>query len=176
MALALAASEPGRTLALALVDSPIQPMSERMTWDQASTLMQPPLPRYRDLDQACAATAALLGAAWADDLRDFVEAGLRRDGDALVLTLTAPARLAILRRLHGAQPQLMLPAVEAPLLVALAGADAMMRSWKEEGANRVRELRPDADIRWFDSAHDIPLIRADELATAIEDLVAEPTV
>jgi uncharacterized protein (TIGR03083 family) len=46
-----------------------------------------------------------------------------------------------------------------------------MRAWKEEGVQRLRETRPDAEVRWYESRHDIPLIRADEVATDLERLI-----
>jgi hypothetical protein len=34
----------------------------------------------------------------------------------------------------------------------------------------VSESRPEADIRWYESRHDIPLIRPDEVAIDLEAL------
>ncbi|HEX6547157.1 MAG TPA: alpha/beta fold hydrolase [Candidatus Dormibacteraeota bacterium] len=168
VALELAATEPAQVSGLAVIDGPVAPISERMTWEDAARLMQPPLPRYRSLAEAYATQKTYLGEAWADDLELFVEDMHLRDADAWVLTLTADVRLQILRELFSFQPQLLWPQVAAPAFVALAGADSGMRSWKEAGARAVAELAPEADIRWYDSDHDIPLIRADELAVDVE--------
>ncbi len=170
VALDLAATRPEHVSGLAVLDGPLAAFAERMSWEDASRLMQPPLPRYRTLEEAHATTRELLGAAWDSDLEEFVDAGLMKDGDAYVLTLTAPVRLQILDNLYHFQPEAAWAAVQAPILVAVAGADAGLRQWKEEGARRLSEARPDADIRWYDSQHDIPLIRADELATDVERL------
>src|SRR5450759_4964609 len=122
---------------VAVMDGPIASMSERITWEDASRMMQPPLRRY---------------------------------GDSSVLTLTAPVRLQILEQLYRFRPEVALAAIDAPLLVGLAAHDTAMRAWKEEGATRMQEIRPDAGIRWYESRHDIPLIRPDEVATDLEAL------
>ena len=170
VALDLAASHPGLVCGLAVIDGPLASMSERLTWDEAAQLMQPPLPRYGDLEAAYADAQRYVDEAWDRDLERFVDAGLRSDGDALVLTLTAPIRLQILEQLYQFQPETAWASLEVPALVAVAGADLGMRPWKEAGARRVEELRPEAAVRWYDSRHDIPLIRADEVAADLEAL------
>ena len=133
-------------------------------------MMQPPLPRYGSLEEAFEASRQVLGEAWGEDLQAFVKGGLRRDGDSWVLTLTAPVRLQILEQLYRFRPEVAFAAIDAPLLVGLAAIDTAMRAWKEEGARRMQETRRDAVIRWYDSRHDIPLIRPDEVATDLEAL------
>ncbi|HXB04556.1 MAG TPA: alpha/beta hydrolase [Candidatus Angelobacter sp.] len=155
---------------VAVMDGPIASMSERIKWEDASRMMQPPLPRYRSFEEAFEASRQVLGEAWGDDLQGFVEAGLRRDGDFWVLTLVAPVRLQILEQLYRFRPEVAMAAIDAPLLIGLAANDTAMRAWKEEGARRVHEIRPDADIRWYQSRHDIPLIRPDEVASDLEAL------
>ena len=156
------ALEVGATLAelvsgVALMDGPIASMSERFSWEDASRMMQPPLPRYRSFEEAYHASRQMLGDAWGEDLQPFVKSGLRRDGNAWVLTLTAPVRLQILKKLYEFRPEIALAAIDVPLLVGLAANDTALRARKEEGAKRMHEIRPDADIRWYDSRHDIPL-------------------
>lgn len=170
VALEVAAMPAELVSGIAVMDGPIVSMSERIAWEDASRIMQPPLPRYRSLEEAFEASRQMLGEAWGEDLQAFVKAGLRRDGDSWVLTLVAPVRLQILEQLYRFRPEVALAAIEAPLLVGLARGDAAMRAWKEEGARRVQEIRPDADIRWYESRHDIPLIRPDEVATDLEAL------
>jgi pimeloyl-ACP methyl ester carboxylesterase len=155
---------------VAVIDGPIASISESISWDDASRMMQPPLPRYQSLEDAYQASRHVLGDAWDDDLQPFVKAGLWHDGNAWVLTLTAPVRLQILEQLYQFRPEVAAAAITAPLLVGLAANDAALRARKEEGARLMQEIRPDADIRWYDSRHDIPLIRADEVATDIEAL------
>jgi pimeloyl-ACP methyl ester carboxylesterase len=172
---ATVALEVGATLAelvsgVALIDGPIASMSERITWEDASRMMQPPLPRYHSYEEAYQASRHLLGEAWEEDLKPFVKSGLRRDGDTWVLTLTRPVRLLILEELYQFRPEVAVAAIDVPLLVGLAANDTALRARKEEGARRMQEICPDADIRWYDSRHDIPLIRADEVATDLEAL------
>jgi len=155
---------------VAVMDGPIASMSERITWEDASRMMQPPLPRYRSFEEAFEAKRQELGEAWGEDLQQFVKSGLRRDGDSWVLTLVAPVRLQILEQLYRFRPEVALATIDAPLLVGLAASDTAMRAWKEEGARRVQETRPDAAIRWYESRHDIPLVRPDEVATDLEAL------
>jgi pimeloyl-ACP methyl ester carboxylesterase len=155
---------------VALMDGPIASISESLTWDDASRMMQPPLPRYRSLEDAYQASRQVLGNGWDDDLQPFVKAGLWRDGNAWVLRLTAAVRLQVLEQLYHFRPEVAAAAITAPLLVGLAANDAAMRARKEEGARRMQEIRPDADIRWYDSGHDIPLIRPDDVATDLEAL------
>jgi pimeloyl-ACP methyl ester carboxylesterase len=155
---------------VAVMDGPIASISERITWEDASRMMQPPLPRYGSFEEAFETNRQMLGEAWGEDLQPFVKAGLRRDGDSWALTLTAPVRLQILEQLYRFRPEAALAAINAPLLVGLAAGDTAMRAWKEEGARRVQEIRPEADIRWYESRHDIPLIRPDQVATDLEAL------
>ena len=156
--------------AVALMDGPIASISESITWEDASRMMQPPLPRYRSLDDAYQASRQVLGDAWDDDLQPFVRAGLWPDGDTWVLRLTATVRLQILEQLYQFRPDVAAAAITAPLLIGLAANDAALRARKEAGARRIKEIRPDADIRWYDSQHDIPLIRADDVARDLEEL------
>jgi pimeloyl-ACP methyl ester carboxylesterase len=160
---------------VAVMDGPIASMSERITWEDASRMMQPPLPRYRSLEEAFEANRQVLGDAWGEDLQTFVTNGLRHDRDSWVLTLVAPVRLQILEQLYRFRPEVALANIDAPLLVGLAASDTGMRAWKEEGARRVQEIRPDAHIRWYEAQHDIPVIRPDEVATDL-DVLARRTL
>ncbi|HXI95685.1 MAG TPA: alpha/beta hydrolase [Candidatus Acidoferrum sp.] len=170
VALEVGATLPDLVSGVALMDGPIASMSERISWEDAARMMQPPLPRYRSFEEAFQASRQMLGEAWDEDLQPFVTSGLRRDGDAWVLTLTSPVRLQILEQLYRFRPEVAAAAIDAPLLVGLAANEIAMRGRKEEGASRMREIRPDAEIRWYDSRHDIPLIRADEVAADLEAL------
>ena len=172
-ALAVAALEPDLVAGLAVVDGPVQPMSERLSWEDAARLMQPPLPRYAAPEDAYEQARAYLGEAWDEDLRPSVDAGLVRDGEAWVLPLSGEVRLEILRHMFEFQPQLLWARLEAPALLALARGDEMMRSWKEQGASAVGRDAPGVDVRWYDSRHDIPQIRPAELAADVERLCLE---
>lgn len=173
VALALAAGHRDRIAGLGHLDGPLQSFSKLMTWDQASVLMQPPLRRYADFSEAVAEQRGYLEAGWGDDLTDFVRAGLVEDGAAFALKLTADVRLQILRELYEFQPEALWPRLQgAPVLVAVAeqGPPAI-KTWKERSATEVARLVPDAEIRWFASAHDIPLHLPAEVAAAVADLV-----
>ncbi len=169
-ALTLAAARPRLVSGLALVDGPVLAMSERLRWEDAARLMQPPLPSYRSLEEAYEESRRHVGQAWGPDLEASVRAGLVRDGEAWVLPLTAEVRLEVLRRLYEFQPQLLLPQVASPILAALARDDSPMRQVREESARLLAELQPTADVRWYDSRHDIPQIRPDGLAADLERL------
>lgn len=174
VALALAAEQPDLASGLVVVDGATASFGRFMSWDEAAQRMQPPLPVYRDMDEAVAAQADYLGDAWGEDLRDFVRAGLVEvPAGGLAPTLTAGVRLQILRELFEFQPELLFASVEGPILLAMAGhlwagAPAEFAERRRRSAGEVQELRPDAQVRWYESLHDVPLIRPAELAGDVE--------
>jgi hypothetical protein len=107
---------------------------------------------------------------WGDDLVPFVEAGLMPAEGGYVLTLTEPVRFQILKELFHYHPELLWPRVECPVAILLADSDTPFGRWKRRSEQALRELRPDADIRWFRSPHDIPLHAPDEVALELERL------
>jgi pimeloyl-ACP methyl ester carboxylesterase len=173
IALQLAGTRPDLASGVVLVDGPLAAMSAEMTWEEMAQRMQPPLPTYRDLDQAVSAVRDALGEAWGVDLVPFVEAGLVRSPGGWAPTLTATVREQILRELYRFRPEELLPKVEGPILVAAAGrlwpgAPQALLDWRRRSVDAVQELRPDARVRHYDSSHDIPLIRPEELAADLE--------
>ncbi len=170
VALALAAGPDSPAGGLAHLDGPLASFSNLMTWDQASVVMQPPLKRYPELEDAYAEQRTYLEDGWGDDLRPFVEAGLIRDGDAYVLPLTSEVRLQILRELFESKPEDLWPRLDGlPVLVAVADrAPEPIASWKRSAAEQIERLAPRAEVRWFESAHDIPLHLPDEVAAEVE--------
>jgi pimeloyl-ACP methyl ester carboxylesterase len=170
VALDLAATHPQLVSGLGHVDGPIGPMSERLSWDDASRLMQPPLPVFATRADAREHIRPWLKEAWGDDLQEFAEAGTMARDDAWVLTLTGPVRLEILQELYEFQPQLLWPGLAVPALVAVASGDPAMLTWKKQGVELVESLLPEVEVRWYDSAHDIPLIQPDRLAQDVERL------
>jgi pimeloyl-ACP methyl ester carboxylesterase len=174
VALAFAAGHPDLASGVAVVDGPTSSFSRFMTWDEAEVRMQPPLPTFRDLAEAEADQRRYIGEAWSNDLREFVRAGLVQTPDGgLAPTLTAPVRLQILRHLYAFQPELLFADVRGPVLIALAaqlwpGAPTEFVERRRRSAEEVVELRPDAQLRMYDSSHDIPLIRPAELAADLE--------
>src|SRR5262249_1874138 len=162
----LASEHPELAAGLVFVDGGATAFSRFMTWEQASQRMQPPLPVYPDLDAAAEAQRQYLGDAYADDLRGFVRAGLVEvEGGGLAAPLTADVRLQILRDLYDAQPELQFASVEGPIMLAMAGqlwpgAPSEFAERRRRSVEEVIELRPDAQARWYESRHDVPLIRA----------------
>src|SRR5258708_32565924 len=92
VALEVGARQAELVSAVAVMDGPIGAMSERITWEDAARMMQPPLPRYRSFEEAFEAKRQELGETGGEALEQVLKAGLRRDGDSWVLTLTAPVR------------------------------------------------------------------------------------
>jgi pimeloyl-ACP methyl ester carboxylesterase len=164
IALELAATHPDQIGGLGIIDGPVWPMSERISWEEAQKVMQPSLPRYTAPDEALAAAQASLKSAWADDLVPFVEASLVEDGGAWVPTLTAPVRLEILHALYNYHPELLWPLVEAPVTLISARSDSPFDQFRRRAVAAVEEVRPDVVMRWYDSPHDIPLYLPAEVA------------
>ncbi|MEA2656029.1 MAG: hypothetical protein QOI23_1394, partial [Chloroflexota bacterium] len=93
--------------------------------------------------------------------------------DALILTLTAPVRLELLRGLYEAQPDVLWPRVEVPAAALLAKrGPARIATSREMGAARLAELAPHVEIKWFDSPHDIPLFMPAEVAASVERIAS----
>jgi pimeloyl-ACP methyl ester carboxylesterase len=184
VALSLAAAHPELVSGLVVVDGAISSFSRLMSWEEAAQRMQPPLPTYRDLDAAAEAQAEYLGDAWGDDLREFVRAGLvEAPAGGLVSTLTADVRREILRDLYEFQPELLFAEVQGPVLLAMAGllwpgAPSEFAERRRRSVEEAVEVRPDAQVRWYESRHDVPLIRPAELADDVERtaIAAEFTV
>lgn len=170
VALGVAALPDSPAGGLAHIDGPLRAFSNLMSWEQASVVMQPPLRRYAVLDEAYDEQRAYLEAGWADDLRQFVESGLIRDGDGYRLPLTTEVRLQILQELFYTDFDALWQRVDRlPVLVAIAErAPEPIASWKRSNAEDVARLAPHAVIEWFDSAHDIPLHLPDQVAAAVE--------
>lgn len=133
--------------------------------------MQPPLPRYRTLDDAIAERKSELIGAWGEDLRPFVKSGLRRDGDALTSTLTAAVRGQILRDLYDSDPEKLWPGLKIPAAALIARkSDARISRSTDTGMRRVAEIAPSVKIVRFDTPHDIPLYAPAGVAQEIEEL------
>jgi pimeloyl-ACP methyl ester carboxylesterase len=169
VALELVGPRPALASALVFIDGPIQSASNMFSWEDAQRVMQPPLPRFATFAAAMAESARDFDGAWADDLEPFVKARVVQDGDALVLTLTSPARLALLRGLYDSQPDVLWPSVEVGAVALLArGGPGRIGGWKEQGAARLTAIAPNVEVRWFDTPHDIPLFAPAEVAAEIE--------
>jgi pimeloyl-ACP methyl ester carboxylesterase len=173
VALELVGTRPGLGSALVFIDGPVQSAANMFSWEDAQRFMQPPLPRFAGFSEAIAESRRDFKGAWADDLEPFVHARVVPDGDGLVLTLTAPVRLDLLRGLYDSQPDVLWPRLDMPTVVLLArgGPDRVSR-WKELGAARLATLAPGVEIRWFETPHDIPLYEPAEVAAEVERVSA----
>ncbi|HEY1455809.1 MAG TPA: alpha/beta hydrolase [Candidatus Dormibacteraeota bacterium] len=165
VALELAGTQPGAVSGLVFIDGPVRSASSLFTWEEAQRIMQPPLPRFATFEEATAESRKDFDSAYADDLEAFVKARVMPSGGALILTLTAPVRLELLRGLFESQTDLLWPNVGVPAtaLLALRSFARISRS-TDEGVVRLRELAPRVEVKWFDTPHDIPLYAPAEVA------------
>ncbi len=176
VALELVGTRPGLASGLVFVDGPVQSAANLFSWEEAQRFMQPPLPRFASLADAVSGSTRDFEGAWNDDLESFVTARIMPDGDAFVLTLTAPVRLELLRGLYESQPDVLWPRVEVPAVALLARrGDARISRSRETGAERLAVLAPGVEIRWFDSSHDIPLFMPAEVASEVERVASLAT-
>jgi len=173
VALELVGTRQGSAGGLVFIDGPVQSAANLFSWEEAQKLMQPPLPRFTSFEEAVSQSKRDFEGAWDQDLESFVKARIVPDGDRLVLTLTAPVRLELLRGLYEAQPDVLWPRVEVPAAALLARhGPARIATSREVGAARLAELAPNVEISWFDSPHDIPLFMPAEVAAAIEHVAS----
>lgn len=169
VALELVGTRPGHASALVFIDGPVQSAANMFSWEEAQKFMQPPLPRFANLAGAIAESKRDFAGAWNDDLEPFVQARVIDDGSGLVLSLTAPVRLELLRGLYDSQPDMLWPNLEVPAVALLAReGPASISTWKEHGAEHLATIAPSIEIRWFDTPHDIPIFAPAEVAAEVE--------
>src|SRR5207245_4551259 len=131
----------------------VQSAANMFSWEDAQRFMQPPLPRFANFADAVAQSQGDFDGAWADDLETFVRARVMADGNELVLTLTAPVRLQLLRGPSESQPDVLWPRVDVRALVLLARrGPAQISSWKERGSAQLRPLAARIPVSWIDTA------------------------
>jgi pimeloyl-ACP methyl ester carboxylesterase len=173
VALELVGRHPTFASGLVFVDGPVQSASHLFSWEEGQKFMQPPLPRYSSFAQAIDDAKRDFDSAWADDLEPFVMARVMQEGTSLILTLTAPARLELLRGLYDSPVDLLWAQLQVPAVALLArGGPGRMTGWRESGAKRLTEVAPAVAMQWFDTPHDIPLFAPEAVAAAIEKLAA----
>ena len=171
VALELVGTRPGLASGLVFIDGPVQSAANLFSWEDAQRIMQPPLPRFATLADAVAASQGDFEGAWGEDLEAFVRARVVEDGGELILTLTGPVRLELLRDLYESQPDVLWPAVDVPAAVLLALRSFGRFSRSADGrAGRLGEIAPAVQVKWFDTPHDIPLYLPAEIATEIEEI------
>lgn len=173
VALELVGTRQGTTGGLVFIDGPVQSAANLFSWEDAQKIMQPPLPRFTSFEQAVSQSKRDFDGAWDQDLESFVKARIVPDADALVLTLTAPVRLELLRGLYEAQPDVLWPRVEVPAAALLARhGPARIATSREVGAARLAELAPKVEISWYESPHDVPLFLPAEVASSVEHIAS----
>ena len=173
VALELVGTRQGIAGGLVFIDGPVQSAANLFSWEEAQKVMQPRLPRFTSFEEAVSQSRRDFEGAWDQDLESFVKARIIPEGDALILTLTAPVRLELLRGLYEAQPDVLWPRVEVPAAALLARhGPARIATSREAGAARLAELAPSVEIRWYESPHDIPLFMPAEVASAIEHVAS----
>lgn len=173
VALELVGTRQGIAGGLVFIDGPVQSAANLFSWEEAQKVMQPPLPRFTSFEEAVSQSRLDFEGAWDQDLESFVKARVIPDGDALILTLTAPVRLELLRGLYEAQPDVLWPHVAVPAAALLARhGPARIATSREAGAARLADLAPNVELRWYESPHDIPLFMPAEVASAIEHVAS----
>lgn len=169
LALDFVARNPTLAAGLVFVDGPVMGVAPIFTWEEVQARMQPELHRYSTVDEAVAKTRAELREAWGEDLRPFVEAGLRRDGEWLRPRLTDEVRHQILRDLYLADAEELWRNVSVPAAALIARkSDARISRSTDSGMQRLGEIAPWVDIKRIDVPHDIPLYAPAEVALEIE--------
>jgi len=169
VALEVVGSRPEVASALVFIDGPVQSPANLFSWDDAQKFMQPPLPRYAGIADAIADSRNDFKEAWGDDLASFVEARVMPEGDALVLTLTAPVRLELLHGLYHSQPDILWSHVSVPALVLRArqGFGRFSRSI-DDAISKLQVIAPEVEVESLDSPHDVPLYLPAEVAAEID--------
>lgn len=176
LGLELVARNPDLASGFVFVDGPIDGVARIFSRQEVEARMQPDFPRYPNLEVAVADAKWHLPEAWGDDLVPFVASGLRREGDALVSTLTQEVRLQILRDLYDSDPRQLWPRVRVPAAALIARkSDAKISRSTDEGMLLVAAIAPAVAIKRFQTPHDIPLYAPDEVAQDIE-AVARSTI
>jgi pimeloyl-ACP methyl ester carboxylesterase len=169
ISLEFAARNPLALSALVFIDGPVQSAANLFSWEEGQTFMQPPLPRYTSFAQAVDDVRRDFGVAWADDLESFVFSRLMQDGRALILTLTAPIRLELLRGLYESPVDLLWSQLEVPTHVLLArDGPSQVTAWRESGVTKLRRNAPNVNVQWFDTPHDVPIHAPEAVAAELE--------
>lgn len=173
VALEIAATRPELVGGSVLVDGPIASISDCVSREEADRQMRPPPAHYRSIAEAEDAQASFLREAWGDDLRAFVRAGLTRADSEWVPVPPERGRFEMMQQLYDFRPERLLSRLRGSVLIAMAtdGSDGVapdvVACWRRKAPASAR-LCPTAELRAYDSRHDIPLIRPAELAADVE--------
>jgi pimeloyl-ACP methyl ester carboxylesterase len=166
IALEYGAAHAAQTGALCVMDGPV--WTNRMRWDDVKDFVQPPFPLYATMEEAYLRQQGYTPEAWGADLEGFVSAGVVAVDGGFQSTLTVQVRYDILRDMFEADTAALWERISCPVAVLLArsGPPDFIRM-KEAGAQQLAEHRPDVRIRWFDTPHDIPLYKPEEVAAEL---------
>ncbi len=169
ISLEFAARYPLALSALVYIDGPVQSAANLFSWEEGQVFMQPPLPRYASFAQAVADVQRDFKGAWSDDLEPFVFSRLMPEGRSLVLTLTAPIRMELLRGLYESPVDSLWTQLEVPTQVLLArDGPSPVTAWRETGARKLARNAPNVHVKWFDTPHDIPIHAPEAVAAEVE--------
>jgi pimeloyl-ACP methyl ester carboxylesterase len=173
-------AHPERAAGLAFVDGGTSSPGERLSWEEAETLLHPP-----DLDgllwSELHQRMVLNNAAYAEQRSETVGRSLFRIDAAGRVTrrFRIPNHMQVVRALWEQRPAELLALVACPVLIlpARQSAEAAdMSSAKAAAVKRAAEIQPKARVRWFENTvHDVPLQRPDALASELQSF-AEQTL
>jgi pimeloyl-ACP methyl ester carboxylesterase len=179
LALACAASHPERCAGLALVDGGIYDFQDMpgTTWEKISRDLAPPdLSRFTLADIVSRIRDGVLSSLPHSFVEEYAGSMMSVQPDGTIRArLTLDRHLDILRTIYEIRTSELLPRVKCPVL-AIQATDGEPRSeraasfllMKKQGAERARELLPEAKVVWMeDTIHDIPLHRPKRLAREI---------
>ncbi|MFY9614646.1 MAG: hypothetical protein WAT58_04530, partial [Candidatus Dormiibacterota bacterium] len=111
-----------------------------------------------------------LPGAWGDDLDAFVAAGVTEGPRGFRPRLTMPARRRLLRGMYDQRPEELWARLACPIFLGLGGStdQGYFVDLKRQGAERLKQVRPDAEVQWYDGPHDFPLYLAAEVAADLD--------
>ena len=179
VALEYAATHPGRTAGLVLVDGGFMEISTRMTWERAEKEMAPPdLTQLTPEQLIAGAKRWALGSLWSDEVEAAFLANFRVTDDGTIRPrLSRANHMQVVRALWDQHPSELYGDVRCPVLFIAAERESEGRAqeWqamKREAIGRAQGSLADCQVQWFaDTIHDIPLQRPKELAASIEKFV-----
>ena len=172
VALSTAAAHPDRFSGLGILDGPVWPRPDT-DFEALLRRAEPPLPAHATLRAALADSARYLGPAWGPDLEPFVRAGLHRSDGTWRLTLTAPARRALLRFLFDQSVAELWSRVRVPTTVVLATRGLGARPGALDAVAAITAGAPSRHIRLLEGPHDVPLSDPAAVAGELAWLCAE---
>jgi pimeloyl-ACP methyl ester carboxylesterase len=169
ISLEFAARYPLALSALVFIDGPVQSAANLFSWEEGQAFMQPPLPRYTSFAQAVDDCRRDFEGAWGADLEPFVFSRLMQEGQTLILTLTAPIRLELLRGLYESPVDTLWTQLAVPAHVLLAhGGPSRITAWRDSGVQKLERSADNVSVKWFDTPHDIPIHAPAAVAAEVE--------